>query len=200
MIKLKLAHEKLYMNKFFIILLLLSTLLSCSDNNLVFNGSNLTEVKLDSSFELTSHKGEDKTIDDFKGKVVAIFFGFASCPDICPTTMIELKNIKEMLGENSNQFEVLFVSLDPERDTPELLGKFVPSFDASFIGLTGSIENIEKITKQFKVYRKKVIQGSSYTIDHSSGIYLLDKNGKIRVRHSYGSDIKLIVEDIEKLI
>ena len=188
------------MNKFFVILLLLSTLLSCSDNNLVFNGSNLTEVKLDSSFELTSHKGEDKTTKDFKGKVVAIFFGFASCPDICPTTMIELKNIKEMLGENSNQLEVLFVSLDPERDTPELLGKFVPSFDASFIGLTGSMENIEKITKQFKVYRKKVIQGSSYTIDHSSGIYLLDKNGKIRVRHSYGSDIKLIVEDIEKLI
>ena len=86
------------MNKFFVILLLLSTLLSCSDNNLVFNGSNLTEVKLDSNFELTSHKGEKKTTKDFKGKVVAIFFGFASCPDICPTTMVELKNIKSMFG------------------------------------------------------------------------------------------------------
>ena len=188
------------MNKFFVILLLLSTLLSCSDNNLVFNGSNLTEVKLDSNFELTSHKGEKKTTKDFKGKVVAIFFGFASCPDICPTTMIELKNIKSMLGENSNQLEVLFISLDPERDTPELLGKFIPSFDSSFIGLTGTIENIEKISQQFKVYRKKVTQGESYTIDHSSGIYLLDKKGEIRVRHSYGSEIKLIVEDIEALI
>jgi len=188
------------MNKFFVILLLLLTLLSCSDNNLVFNGSNLTEVKLDSHFELTSHKGEKKTIKDFKGKVVAIFFGFASCPDICPTTMVELKNIKSMLGKNSNQLEVLFISLDPKRDTPEILGKFIPSFDSSFIGLTGTIENIEKIAQQFKVYRKKVIQGDSYTIDHSSGIYLLDKDGKVRVRHPYGSEIKLIVEDIEKLI
>ena len=188
------------MNKFFVILLLLSTLLSCSDNNLIFNGSNLTEAKWDSHFELTSHKGETKTTKDFKGKVVAIFFGFASCPDICPTTMVELKNIKLKLGDNSNQLEVLFISLDPERDTPELLGQFIPSFDSTFIGLTGTIENIEKIAQQFKVYRKKVIQGDSYTIDHSSGIYLLDKNGEIRVRHSYGSDITLIVEDIEKLI
>ena len=188
------------MNKFFVILLLLLTLLSCSDKNLVFNGSNLTEVKLDSDFELTSHKGEKKTIKDFKGKVVAIFFGFASCPDICPTTMIELKKIKSQLGENSNQFEVLFISLDPERDTQEVLNKYMPSFDSSFTGLTGTIENIEKITQQFKVYRKKVIEGDSYTIDHSSGIYLLDKNGKIRVRHPYGSEIKLIVEDIEKLL
>jgi len=188
------------MNKFFIILLLISTLLSCSDNNLIFNGSNLTEAKLDSNFELTSHKGEKKTTKDFKGKVVAIFFGFASCPDICPTTMVELKNIKSQLGKNSNQLEVLFISLDPERDTQKLLGAFIPSFDPSFIGLTGTIENIKKITQQFKVYRKKVKQGDSYTIDHSSGIYLLDKNGKIRVRHPYGSKIKLIVEDIKKLI
>ena len=188
------------MNKFFVILLLLSTLLSCSDNNLIFNGSNLTEAKFNSYFELTSHKGEKKTTKDFKGKVVAIFFGFASCPDICPTTMIELKNIKSQLGKNSDKLEVLFVSLDPERDTQELLSAFIPSFDSSFIGLTGSIENIEKITQQFKVYRKKVIQGNSYTIDHSSGIYLLDKEGMIRVRHPYGSEIQLIVEDIEKLI
>ena len=188
------------MNKFFIILLLLSTLLSCSDNNLIFNGSNLTEAKWDSHFELTSHKGEKKTTKDFKGKVVAIFFGFASCPDICPTTMIELKNIKSQLGENSNQLEVLFISLDPERDTQEVLSKYMPSFNTSFIGLTGTIEKIEKITQQFKVYRKKVEEGDTYTIDHSSGIYLLDKNGNIRVRHPYGSEIKSIIQDIEKLL
>ena len=188
------------MNKFFVILLLLSTLMSCSDNNLIFNGSNLTEAKWDSHFELTSHRGETKTTKDFKGKVVAIFFGFVSCPDICPTTLIELKNIKSQLGKNSNQLEVLFISLDPERDTQEVLSKYMPSFDSSFIGLTGTIENIEKISQQFKVYRKKVTQGESYTIDHSSGIYLLDKKGEIRVRHSYGSEIKLIVEDIEALI
>ena len=114
--------------------------------------------------------------------------------------MVELKNIKSQLGENSNQLEVLFISLDPESDTQEVLSKYMPSFNSSFIGLTGTIENIEKITQQFKVYRKKVIEGDSYTIDHSSGIYLLDKNGKIRVRHPYGAEIKLIVEDIERLL
>ena len=188
------------MNKFFVILLLLSTLMSCSDNNLNFNGSNITEANLDSYFKLTSHNLEIKTTNDFKGKVVAIFFGFASCPDICPTSMYELKKIKSELRENSNNLEVLFVSLDPERDTPELLSKFIPSFDSSFIALTGTENEIQKITKQFKVYRKKVIQGDTYTIDHSSGIYLLDKNGKIRVRHPYGSEIQLIIEDIRKLI
>lgn len=191
---------KLYMNKFFVILLLLATLLSCSENKLIFNGSNITEAKLDSYFELTSHNGKKKNINDFKGKVVAIFFGFASCPDICPTTMFELKKIKSDLGEKSKEFKVLFISLDPERDTPELLSKYVPSFDPSFIGLTGTEEDIKKITQQFKVYRKKVIQGDSYTIDHSSGLYLIDREGKIRIRHSYGTEIKLIVEDIKKLI
>ena len=191
---------KLYMNKFFVILLLLATLLSCSENKLTFNGSNITEAKLDSYFELTSHNGKKKNINDFKGKVVAIFFGFASCPDICPTTMFELKKIKSDLGEKSKEFKVLFISLDPERDTPELLSKYVPSFDPSFIGLTGTEEDIKKITQQFKVYRKKIIQGDSYTIDHSSGLYLLDREGKIRIRHSYGTEIKLIVEDIKKLI
>jgi len=174
--------------------------LSCSENKLIFNGSNITEAKLDSYFELTSHNGKKKNINDFKGKVVAIFFGFASCPDICPTTMFELKKIKSDLGEKSKEFKVLFISLDPERDTPELLSKYVPSFDPSFIGLTGTEEDIKKITQQFKVYRKKVIQGDSYTIDHSSGLYLIDREGKIRIRHSYGTEIKLIVEDIKKLI
>ena len=111
---------------------------------------------------------------------------------------MSLKILNQCSDKRSNQLEVLFISLDPERDTLELLGEFIPSLDNHSHYLT--IENIEKITRQFKVYRKKVTQGDSYTIDHSSGIYLLDKDGEIRVRHSYGSEIKLIVEDIEKLI
>tara|TARA_X000000368_G_scaffold334852_1_gene272326 strand:- start:3158 stop:3724 length:567 start_codon:yes stop_codon:yes gene_type:complete len=188
------------MNKFFVILLLLTTLMSCSDNNLTFNGSNITEANLDSNFELTSHTGEKKNLGNFKDTVIAIFFGFANCPDICPTTMLELKKIKSQLGKNSQELTVLFISLDPERDTPELLRKYITSFHSSFIGLTGSEEDIIKIAKQFKVYRKKVIQDDTYTIDHSSGLYLIDKQGKIRIRHSYGAESKLIIEDIEKLI
>ena len=97
------------MNKFFVILLLLATLMSCSDNNLTFNGSDITKADLDSNFELISHTGEKKNLDDFKGKVIAIFFGFANCPDICPTTMFELKKIKSELGKNSKELVVLFV-------------------------------------------------------------------------------------------
>ncbi len=180
---------------------LIFLLFSCSESpNLKFNGSDITEAKLNPSFELTSHLGKITNIGDFSGKVVAIFFGFTHCPDVCPTTMYELKAIKDALGSDGDKLQVIFVSLDPERDTQEVLNKYMPSFDSSFTGLTGTIENIEKITQQFKVYRKKVIEGDSYTIDHSSGIYLLDKDGAIRVRHPYGSEVKLIVEDIKKLI
>jgi len=188
------------MNKFFVILLLLATLMSCSDNNLTFNGSDITKADLNSNFELISHTGEKRSLDDFKGKVIAIFFGFTNCPDICPTTMFELKKIKSELGKNSKELEVLFVSLDPERDTPELLSKYIPSFHSSFIGLTGSEADIIKITQQFKIYRKKVIQDNTYTIDHSSGLYLIDKDGKIRIRYPYGTENRLIIQDIEKLI
>ena len=114
--------------------------------------------------------------------------------------MFELKKIKSELGKNSKELVVLFVSLDPERDTPELLSKYIPSFHSSFIGLTGSEEDIIKIAQQFKIYRKKVIQDDTYTIDHSSGLYLIDKEGKIRIRHPYGAENRLIIQDIEKLI
>ena len=113
---------------------------------------------------------------------------------------MSLKKIKSELGKNSKELEVLFVSLDPERDTPELLSKYIPSFHSSFIGLTGSEADIIKITQQFKIYRKKVIQDNTYTIDHSSGLYLIDKEGKIRIRHPYGTENRLIIQDIKKLI
>ncbi|MDC0422920.1 SCO family protein [Methylophilaceae bacterium] len=149
---------------------------------------------------MTSHLGKSTKLKDFRGKVVAIFFGFTYCPDICPTTMYELKAIKDSLGDDGDKLQVIFVSLDPERDTIKLLENYVPSFDSSFIGLTGSADDIKKIASQYKIFYKKVGEGKNYTIDHSSAIYLIDKKGSIRVRHSYGSSQEMITRDIRSLI
>ena len=186
-------------NIFFIIFSLI--LASCAKNaEFKFNGSDISNANLNSSFELLSHTGEIKKITDFKGSVVAIFFGFTHCPDICPTSMQELKFIKESLGKQSDKLQVIFITLDPERDNQSLLNSYVPSFDKSFIGLTGSQEDINRIASQYKIFHMTVGEGDSYTIDHSSGIYIIDKDGKIRVRHPYGSKVESIIEDIQHLI
>ncbi|MBT6392928.1 MAG: SCO family protein [Nitrosomonadales bacterium] len=186
-------------NIFFIIFSLI--LASCAKNaEFKFNGSDISNANLNSSFELLSHTGEIKKITDFKGSVVAIFFGFTHCPDICPTSMQELKFIKESLGKQSDKLQVIFITLDPERDNQSLLNSYVPSFDKSFIGLTGSQEDINRVASQYKIFHMKVGEGDSYTIDHSSGIYIIDKDGKIRVRHPYGSKVESIIEDIQHLI
>jgi len=174
---------------------------SCSNNSdYKFNGSNMSSYDLDASFELKSHEGEIKTVNDFQGYVVALFFGFTHCPNVCPTSMQELKLIKKKLGQEGKDFQVLFVTLDPERDNQSLLKQYVPSFDESFIGLTGTKDEIAKIAQQYKIFHKKVGDGKSYTIDHSSAIYLLDKEGMVRVRHPYGSSVDGIMNDIKYLM
>ncbi|EAV46907.1 MAG: SCO family protein [Nitrosomonadales bacterium] len=188
----------MFKNIFFIIFSLLS--LSCSKNaEFQFNGSDISQANLNPSFELLSHTGEIRKNTDFRGSVVAIFFGFTHCPDICPTTMQELKYIRESLGKQGDDLQVLFITLDPERDGQSLLSSYVPSFDKSFIGLTGSQEDIDSVASQYKIFHMKVGDGDSYTIDHSSGIYLIDKVGKIRVRHPYGSEVENIIKDIQYL-
>ena len=189
------------MRNYLLFLSLIFFLFSCSKSpDLKFNGSNLTEYRLNSSFELTSHTGKSIKTDYFRGKVLAIFFGFTYCPDVCPTTMHELKAVKDSLGEDGDKLQVIFVSLDPERDTIQLLEKYVPSFDSSFIGLTGTAADIKKIASQYKIFYQKVGGEKDYTIDHSSSIYLIDKEGSIRVRHPYGSPQKMIISDIRSLL
>ena len=187
------------MKKFLYLILLTCFLYACSDdkkNN--FNGSDITKAKINGNFSLTDQYGANRTLRDFNGNVVAIFFGFANCPDICPTTLVELKEIDKRI--NNKNLQVLFVTLDPDRDTQEVLKEYLASFNKTFIGLTGSIKDIEKIARQYKIFRLKVEEGVSYTIDHSSAIYLVDKKGEVRLRYPYGFKIEEIVEDIKKLI
>tara|TARA_B100001175_G_scaffold311738_1_gene316624 strand:+ start:628 stop:1194 length:567 start_codon:yes stop_codon:yes gene_type:complete len=187
------------MNKFLYLILLSCLLCSCSeDKKINFNGSDITKANINGNFSLTDQYGANRTLEDFNGNVVAIFFGFANCPDICPTTLVELKEIDKRI--NNKNLQVLFVTLDPDRDTQEVLKDYLASFNKDFIGLTGNIENIEKISRQYKIFRLKVGEGNSYTIDHSSAIYLVDKKGEVRLRYPYGFEIEGIIEDIKKLI
>jgi len=189
------------MFKKFLILVLFSLLISCGDDvSNEFTGSDISAANLDASFSLMNQFGERVSLDTYKNKVIAVFFGFTNCPDICPTSLQELKFIKQKLGDLGESFQVLFVTLDPERDTQEKLKLFIPSFDPTFIGLHGTNEEIIKIASQYKVFHQKVEQGDSYTIDHSSGIYFIDRQGKIRIRHPYGSSVEGIISDVRKLL
>ena len=181
---------------------ILLLLFACSDNaGYQFQGSDISAANLDGSFELMNHHGKSSNLSDFKGKVVAIFFGFTNCPDVCPTSLQELKFVRSELGEVADDFQVIFVTLDPDRDTIEKLKLYIPSIDESFLGLRGSSEQTRMITSQYKVFYEKVGEGDDYTIDHSSGIYLIDKTGRIRARHPYGlSNVDNILSDVRHLI
>lgn len=152
---------------------------------------------------LTDHTGKPRSLADFRGKVVVLFFGYTHCPDVCPTTMSELASAMKQLGpEAAKQVQVLFVSVDPERDPPELLAKYVPAFDPSFIGLSGSPAEVAAVADRFKIVYQKV-KGSdekNYTVDHSAGSYIFDKTGKLRLFVSYGAGAKVFAHDIGLLL
>lgn len=154
------------------------------------------------ALSLTDHTGKHRTLAEFKGKAVALFFGYTHCPDVCPTTMADMKQTMKLLGPRADELQVLFVTLDPERDTQEVLAKFVPSFDTRFIGLRGSVAEIAATAKAFKIYSSKVqSEGSSgYTIDHSAGMYVFDKSGKIRLYIDYGERPIDIASDIKQIL
>jgi protein SCO1/2 len=167
-----------------------------------FANTDITGSDYAKGFSLTDHNGKSRTLADFKGKVVVIFFGYTHCPDVCPTTLSELAGIKKALGSDAERLQVLFITLDPERDTPELMAGFVPAFDSSFLGLWGEQAVIDKVAKDFKVFAQKVPSkdGKSYTIDHTAGSYVFDDQGRIRlfVRHGQGGDG--LQKDLQRLL
>ena len=194
-------------NKFIrliLLVLLLPVLVSCgsANNAQKFNTTDITGVDFGNGLSLTDHTGKARSLSDFKGKVVALFFGYTHCPDVCPTTLNDMKQSKKLLGANASELQVLFVTLDPERDTQPLLAQFVPAFDPSFIGLYGTKEQTAAVLKDFKIFAAKVENKgrSGYTIDHSAGVYVFDKTGKIRLYVDYGTKPDLIASDIQKLL
>ncbi len=167
-----------------------------------FVGTDISSIHMNTAFKLRDFNGATKSLDDFKGKVVVLFFGFTHCPDICPTTMIDLKKTMILLKGKASEVQVIFITLDPSRDTPEVLKKFIPTFNGSFIGLTGSEDDINKVTSQFKIFYQKVNDGSKagYTIDHSAGLYVIDKSGSIKLHIRNSQTPEDIASDLARLI
>jgi protein SCO1/2 len=167
-----------------------------------FQNTDVTGLDYAKGFSLTDHTGKPRTLADYKGKVVLVFFGYTQCPDVCPTTMAEMATVMQKLGPQADQVQVLFITLDPERDTQQLLASYVPAFDKRFVGLYGTPEQTAKVAKDFKVFYSKVPGSTpgSYTIDHTAGSYVFDRDGKLRlfVRHGGGADP--IVHDIRQLL
>jgi protein SCO1/2 len=188
-------------------LIAVSLLAGCGEKKveapkLVFQSTDLTGASFARDFALTDHTGKPRTMADFKGKVVVMFFGYTQCPDVCPTTMAEMSEVMKQLGPQADQLQVLFVTVDPERDTQQLLAEYVPAFDKRFLGLYGTAEQTAAVGKEFKVVYNKV-QGSSkenYSIDHTAASYVFDKQGKLRLLLRPGQGTGPAVHDIKLLL
>jgi len=159
----------------------------CDSGGPQFKSTDLSGAPYGKTLALTGHDGRPRTLADFRGKVVVLFFGFTQCPDVCPTTLAEVARAMTALGADAERVQVLFVTLDPERDTPEILSRYVPAFDPRFLGLYGDLEATRAVAKEFKIFFEKNpgTTPGSYSIDHSAQTYVLDTQGRLRlfVRH-----------------
>ena len=178
------------------------TLAACSEKKAEFRGIDITGADYAKDFPLTDHHGQPRKIADFRGKVVVVFFGFTQCPDVCPTSMQELAEVKRQLGADGDRLQGIFITVDPERDTPQVLKEYMGNFDPSFLALRGEPAQLAAVAKDFKIYYKKVDgkTPTSYTMDHSAGSYVYDPLGRLRVYHRYGSGIQVLTEDVRTLL
>ena len=162
----------------------------------------ISEVDYARDIQLPDHNGQQRSLKDFKGKVAVVFFGYTQCPDVCPTTMQEMAEVKRMLGKDGDRLQAIFVTVDPERDTADMLKAYMGNFDPSFLALRGTPEQTAAVAKDFKIYYKKVDgkTPTSYTMDHSAGSYVYDPQGRIRLYHRYGSGAQALADDVKKLL
>lgn len=175
---------------------------ACTQAKPQFQSVDLTGADYATGFSLTDHNGKVRTLKDFPGKVVVVFFGFTQCPDVCPTTMVELAQVKKLMGADGDKLQAVFVSVDPERDTPEILKAYMGNFDPSFVALRPTPAQLADMAKDFKVFYKRVDGKTpgSYSMDHTAGSYVFDGNGKIRLFTRYGSGAEMLASDIRLLI
>jgi len=166
-----------------------------------FKLTDVTGAGFGKALNLTDHNGRPRTLADFRGKVVTVFFGFTHCPDVCPTTLAEMAQVMKELGADANQLQVLFVTVDPERDTQQLLAQYVPSFHPGFIGLYGDRDATARAAKEFKIYyNQQPAKSGSYSVDHSAGTFILDRGGRLRLYAQYGQGPAALLHDIRLLL
>ena len=167
-----------------------------------FNSIDLTGADYAKDFSLRDQNGKLRSIKDFAGKVTVVFFGFTQCPDVCPASMVELAQVKKTLGPDGGKLQVLLITVDPERDTPQLLKAYMGNFDPTFLALRPTVEQLPQVAKDFKIYYKKVDGQTpgSYTMEHSAGSYVYDPKGNIRLYSRYGSDTQGLASDLQLLL
>ena len=176
---------------------------ACDPRQPQFVSIDITGADYARSFKLPDQNGQVRTLDDFKGKVVAVFFGYTQCPDVCPTTLTEWVEIKRQLGADGDRLQGLFITVDPARDTPEVLKAYMGNFDPGFLALIPeNADALAQVAKEFKIIYKKVdgMTPGSYTMDHSAGSYLFDPQGRLRLYSRYGNRVDGLVSDIQLLM
>jgi protein SCO1/2 len=191
------------MRLIFATLLMLGLMLSgCSAKPPAFTNTDVTGLEYAKDFSLKDFNGKLRNLADFKGKAVIVFFGYTQCPDVCPTTMTDLAAAMKQLGPLADKVQVIFITVDPERDTPLLLSKYVPAFDSRFLGLSGDAAATAKVAKDFKVFYQKVPgkEPGSYSMDHSAGLYVYDPQGRIRLFARSGEGPDSLVHDLKILL
>lgn len=177
-------------------------LAACQKDALQFKNTDITGASFARELSLTDQFGKVRTLADFKGKAVVIFFGYTQCPDVCPTTMVELAKVMKSLGKDAERVQVLFVTIDPERDTQDLLAAYVPNFDPRFLALRGDAAQTAKVAQEFKVVYQKAAGKSAdtYTMDHTAASYIFDPQGRVRLFVQYGQKTDAITHDLRLLL
>jgi protein SCO1/2 len=183
-------------------LLCLLLLAGCSREGPNFKGSDVTGASFGRDFALTDHTGKPRTLADYRGKAVVIFFGYTQCPDACPTTMAALAAAMKTLGPDADRVQVLFITVDPDRDTQSVLAQYVPAFDPRFVGLYGDAAATERVAKEFKIIYQKQPgpTPATYSVDHSAGTYIVDPQGRLRVYVSQSQSPDVFAHDLRELL
>lgn len=177
-------------------------LMACSPEVTPFKSTDVTGATFAQDFRLKDHLGNLRTLADFKGKIVVTFFGFTQCPDVCPTSMTTMAEVKRLLGDQGERLQVLFITVDPQRDTQALLKEYMANFDPGFVALRPEPDELKGVAADFKIYYKQVPGSTptSYTMDHSAGKYIFDTQGRVRLFSAYGTDAATITSDIRVLL
>ena len=183
------------------LLLLATALAGCTrETPPPFNGVDITGASYARDLHLQDPEGRERSLADFRGKAVLVFFGFTQCPDVCPAALARAVEVRHRLGDDASRLQVLFVTVDPERDTPPVLKAYTEAFDPDFIGLTGTPEQIAATAKEFKIFYAKVPNGDTYTMDHSASTYAFDARGRLRLLLRHNQDAEAFTADVRRLL
>lgn len=170
------------------------------DSSTRFHSIDITGAPFGHDYRLRAPDGGDRTVADFRGKAVLLFFGFTQCPDVCPTALTRASEVKRLLGKQGERFQAVFITVDPERDSPAILREYTQAFDPSFIGLYGDLAQTQKTATDFRVHYAKVPTGSSYTMDHTATSYVFDPAGRLRLAVSHTTTANDLAADISALL